>query len=217
MTADLQTEMSGLRREILALGGKVEQRLDLVIEALEHQAMDSAQTVIDGDDEIDDAEVAIEENCLRVLALWQPVATDLRFVLAVLRINTDLERIGDNIRSIAKRLKHMQTLDVPYRATLLIEMARGSRDMLRNSLAALSDADPSGCEQVRQSDDRIDDLQKEVFEWARQEIPAHVDNTDVVIDILSISRKLERVADMATNIAETVIFVYQGQVVRHQH
>ena len=136
--------------------------------------------------------------------------------MAVLRINSNLERIGDKAKTIAKRiidLTDCQPLSMP---AALIEMAHEARKMLSDALTALANEDADLCRHVRMSDDRVDALQKELFNWAHSEIPRHVESTHAVIDVLSISRALERIADLSTNIAEDVIFIVEGSVVRHR-
>ncbi len=215
MAIDLHKELLNLRREILNMGAVVEQRLRRVIEALEHFDSAVARDVRAADVEIDNIEIQIDSECLRVLALGQPVAGDLRFVLTVMRINSELERIGDYCRGIAKRIVNismMPAIDLP---DTLFELAAGAQQMLADALAALSNEDASLCRQVRRSDDRIDDLNREVFAWCRSEIPRDVENMDAAIEVLSIAQRFERIADVSAAIAGEVIFLVEGNVVRH--
>ncbi len=215
MAIDLPAELTGLRRDILTMGAAVEKRLNNVLTALRTQDVELAQTVRHGDRAIDEMELDIEMKCLHILALSQPVAGDLRFILAVLRINNDLERIGDLAKGISKRILDMcenAAIQIP---APLLEMSERSGRMTAEVLNALADDDAKACRRIRQDDDRIDDLQKEVFAWVHEEIPRDVNHTESVIDILSISRSLERIADQASNIAEDVIFLVEGTVVRH--
>ncbi len=160
-------------------------------------------------------DVGIESECLRILALSQPVAADLRLVLSVLRMNTDLERVGDEAKSIAKRVLDLQSSDPLPLPSMLREMADASKSMLGNALTALSEGDSDLCRRVRRADQQVDDLQKEVFAWVQEEIPRHVEATRSAIDILSVARRFERIADLSTNIAEDVIFLIEGAQVRH--
>ncbi|MFG0330704.1 MAG: phosphate signaling complex protein PhoU [Phycisphaerales bacterium] len=218
MATDIKTEMTGLRRNILSLGADVEHRVNRIVDAFVNMDIVAAREVRSGDNAIDRAEVDIEQECLRILALWNPVAKDLRFVLAVLRINTDLERIADQAKGIAKRLLERmdQSKPMPQPPKALYEMARGSAAMVHDVLSALADSDAAVSQRVRRSDQTIDDLNREVFAWVQAEIPAHVEETAAAIDYLSIARRFERIADHATNIAETVIFLAEGEVVRHK-
>ncbi|TVQ51486.1 MAG: phosphate transport system regulatory protein PhoU, partial [Phycisphaerales bacterium] len=173
--------------------------------------MAEAQTVRVGDDEIDAMDLDIERECLRLLSLTQPVATDLRFILSVMRINTDLERIADMAKSIAKRVIAMEQLPGTFEPPATMRaMATQTRRMLDDALAALANNDRSLCNNIRKSDDQVDDMLKEMFAWAQSSIQEDVEVTAFAINMLSVARKLERIADMATNIAEDVIFVIEG-------
>ncbi len=215
MAMDLEKALTGLRRDILAMGAVVEQRVQRAVHALLHHDMEEARLVRTSDREIDEMELQIEEECLRVLALLHPVAGDLRFVLAVMRINANLERIGDMAKGIAKRVIDLEQLrHVEFPDALRI-MTESTCRMLSEALVALSDRSTVIAYRVRNDDQRIDDLLKEIFMWAQREIPHHVENTEATIDTLSVARKLERIADVATNIAEDVIFFTEGSLVRH--
>ena len=212
----LTTELTELRKAILTMGAAVEQRLNQAIKAMLQHDHAAAETVRAGDDEIDEMEVRIEQECLRVLALSHPVAGDLRFVLAVMRINSNLERIADHANSIAKRvidLEHLPAIKVPE---ALLKMVVETREMFSGALKALADEDSVLARKVRRSDQRVDDLLKEIFAWVHQQIGESAESSDAVIDLLSVSRKLERIADVSTNIAEDVIFLTEGAVVRHE-
>jgi phosphate transport system protein len=216
MAIVLTTELIELRKAILTMGAAVEQRLNQSIQSMLQHDQAAAETVRAGDDEIDEMEVRIEQECLRVLALSHPVAGDLRFILAVMRINSNLERIADHAQSIAKRvldLEHLPAIKVP---DALLKMIDETRQMFTGALKALADENSELARKVRRSDQRVDDLQKEIFAWVRQQISDSVESSDAVIDLLSVARKLERIADVSTNIAEDVIFVTEGAVVRHE-
>lgn len=216
MSVQLVKELAQLRQHTLEMGAVVEQRVAEVIDALLSHDLREAQEVRHGDDEIDAMELDIEAECVRILALTQPVASDLRFVLAVARINTELERIGDMAKSIAKRVialsEHSGGLEIP---PALEEMASRSHQMLRDAIQALKTNDVALCNAIRVADDRVDDLLKELFDWAQSEIVSDVAVTAPAIDMLSVARKLERIADVTTNIAEDVIYLAEGHVVRH--
>ena len=215
MGTEIQKELVGLRRAILTLGASVESRVDQAFEAFMERNAEMAMAVRTGDKEIDRMEVDIEGECMRVLALLHPVASDLRLVLAVVRIDNDLERIADHAKSIAKRVLDLNTLppiDVP---ASIYTMARTALEMLSDALRALSDSDAALAQRVRETDEIVDNVQKEIFAWAEKTIPENVDQTRTVIDVLSVVRSIERIADLSTNIAEDVIFITDGEVVRH--
>ncbi len=216
MPIDLPRELIELRRAILTMGSVVEQRVEQAIRALMECDADLAETVRHGDREIDVMDVDIETECLRILALSQPMATDLRFVLSVMRINTDLERIGDEAKSISKRVLDLAQRGPVSLPPALVQMADASRRMLSDALTALAEEDAVVSRRIRRADQQVDDLQKEIFVWVQEEIPAHVEATPVAINILSVARRLERIADLSTNIAEDVIFLAEGSLVRHE-
>ena len=217
MAIDLKTEIVNLRRGLLAMGAATEQRLDFAVRALLEQDVAAAAAVKAGDNEIDAMEVDLETQCMKVLALGAPVAHDLRFVLSVVRISADFERIADLSRGIAKKVIRWSDSSRPVEVPgALADMAEASKTMLADVLAALSDEDPELCREVRRADRRVDDLNKEVVAGARQLIQDDVSRTAEGIDLMQIAQRLERIADITTNIAEDVIFLVEGRVVRHE-
>lgn len=215
MAIDLVRELTELRKAILTMGAAVEQSVRRSLEALLRRDVEVAQLVRSQDKEIDRMELDIEEECLRVLALSHPVAGDLRFVLAVMRINTNLERIADMAKSIAKRVIDLDRLSPTTVPASLEQMAAETQVMLADTLRALADQDAPLARRIRANDDRVDDLMKEVFSWVQAEIPNNISHTESAIDYLSIARKLERMADVSTNIAADIIFLSEGHLVRH--
>ena len=217
MAIDLQTEILTLRRNLLAMGAATEQRLSLATFALIEGNVEAARTVKGGDAEIDAMEVDLETQCMRILALGSPVAHDLRFVLSVIRISADFERIADLSRGIAKKVLRWGNGNGPTEVpAALADMASSASAMLGDVLAALSDEDVERCREVRRADRRVDDLNKEVVATSRQLIHDDVSRTAEAIDMMQIAQRLERIADIATNIAEDVIFLAEGRVVRHE-
>jgi phosphate transport system protein len=217
MSLDLKTEILNLRRGLLAMGAATEQRLEFTVRALLQSDVGAAQQVKTGDNEIDAMEVDLETQCMRVLALGSPVAHDLRFVLSVVRISADFERIADLSRGIAKKVLRWGNGNGPTEVPgALADMASSASAMLGDVLAALSDEDVERCREVRRADRRVDDLNKEVAATSRQLIHDDVSRTAEAIDMMQIAQRLERIADIATNIAEDVIFLAEGRVVRHE-
>jgi phosphate transport system protein len=175
-----------------------------------------ARKIIDEDIQIDRTEVEVEEECLKVLALHQPVAIDLRFIVAVLKINNDLERIGDLAVNIAERsyfLASQPEINVSFDFT---EMSNNTEAMLNKSLDALVNLSPALAHEVCISDDVIDNINRQMYLKIQDEIIKHPDRITALIHLLSISRHLERIADHATNIAEDVIYMIEGEIVRHK-
>ncbi|MFZ4722595.1 MAG: phosphate signaling complex protein PhoU [Phycisphaerales bacterium] len=216
MAVDLRNEMVDLRRNLLAMGAAVEQRVTRVIESMIEGDLSLAESVKAGDAEIDRMELELEASCMRLLALAQPVAGDLRLILSVIRISGQLERVADLARGIAKKLIKVSALDAIEIPGAMTDLAFATRTMLSDGLAALANEDAALCRQVRRSDPRVDDLYKEILIWGREEIPQHPEAAAAAIDVLTIAQRFERIADMTTNIAEDVIFLVEGRVVRHE-
>lgn len=216
MALDLKSEIVALRRSLLTMGAATESRVNLAVDAVVDTNLAAAERVKAGDAEIDQMEVEIENQCMRVLALGSPVAHDLRFVLAVVRISSDFERIADLSRGIAKKVIRWnaapEPVDVP---ASLADMAFATRAMMHRALEALATEDAESCREIRRADRRVDDLNKEVVAFARESIGTEPSRTGAALDFMQVAQRLERIADIATNIAEDVIFLSEGRVVRH--
>jgi len=211
----LEKAIDELKRLILALGADVEESVRLSVQSLTHRKSDQALKVIDADYEIDQREVFVEEECLKILALHQPVANDLRLIIAILKINNDLERIGDLSVNIAERAVYLSTeaqVELPFD---MQNMAEKVRSMLKRSLDSLVNRDDKLARQVCEDDDAVDDLNREMYVCVEQAIKKDPDNLNSYIQLLSASRYLERMADHATNIAEDVIYLVTGEIIRH--
>jgi phosphate transport system protein len=215
MAIDLHSELVRIRRELLTMGAMVEQRVEAGIAALASGDAAAAQRIRESDDEVDQMEVRIEQECMRVLALTQPVAKDLRLVLTVLRVNGELERIADLAKGIAKRtirLARQEAVSVPE---MVLEMARHTRGMLGEVLNGLSDLDADRCRGIGDTEQMVDTLHKSATAWVREEVARHPEAAAAVIDVMTISQRFERMADIVTCIAEDVVFLVEGRLVRH--
>ena len=215
MAKHLERQIDILKQKILFVGTLVEEAIAKAISALVNRDRNLAKQVIDEDSEIDRMEVDVEEEVLKILALYQPVAADLRFVVAVLKINNDLERMGDLARNIAKRvvfLTNGEKIDLPED---LRPMATMAQKMVKESLDALVNADTLLARRVRDADDDVDNMRRKVQDFCEKQIAAQPQHTELLMRLLSVSRHLERLADLATNIAEDVIYMIQGRDVRH--
>jgi len=208
-------EMTKLRRLLLTMSAEVEQRVHRALDGLVRHDLRSAEEVRYGDDEIDEMDLSIEAECLEILALHRPMARDLRFTLATLRTNQDLERMADLARSVARRSIKLEQRDAVQRPEVLRDLCEAVRAIVTDAMKALADQDEELCEHVRRADAEVDALYKSVFTWAAETLQEHGESAKAVIDILSIVRALERIADLAVNICETVIFSIEGTVVRH--
>ena len=217
MTRHIEHQIAQLKDSILRFGTIVEEAISRSNTALFRQDVDLAQKVMANDGEIDRLEVDLEEECLKVLALYQPVAADLRFVVAVLKINNDLERIGDLASNIAKTVSQLTTsgpFNLPEEISI---MAKQAEEMVKNSLDAVVQADPDLARQVRDDDDVVDAGRQAVRTLVMQQIKKNPEKVESLLQINSVSKHLERIADMATNIAEDVIYMVEGEIVRHRH
>jgi phosphate transport system protein len=184
--------------------------------AAEKQDVSLAQKVIDGDATIDMLEVEVEEECLKILALHQPVATDLRFIVAVLKINNDLERIGDLACNIASRARKMAALTTPPKAHIDFQGAETKVSMmLRKSLEALVNIDAELAKWVWAQDEQIDEINRSVHKQVISALKEFPDDVERLILLLSVSRNLERIGDHSTNIAEDILYMVGGEIVRH--
>ncbi|MBU3901922.1 MAG: phosphate signaling complex protein PhoU [Candidatus Thermoplasmatota archaeon] len=216
MTILFQRELEKIKKMILSLGAMVEERVRMAVKAIELRDANLAEKIIKSDYEIDELEVEVEEECLKILALYQPVAIDLRFLIAVIKINNDLERIGDEVVNIAHRVQTIairQRLDIPFDHSL---MAEKSESMLKKSLDALVNMDVDIALRVCSLDDEVDNMLSKAYDVVKQAIGKHPDRVGYLINLFLVSRHFERIADHATNIAEEVIFLIEGEIIRHQ-
>ena len=215
MAIHLQRELDQLKKRILSLGAMVEERVRMSLKAMKNRDSDLAERIINTDHEIDESEMEIEEECLKILALHQPVAVDLRFLSAVIKINNDLERIGDEAVNIAERVQIIskrEKLDIPFDFSVMAEKAE---IMLKTSLDAVVNLDLDLAVKVIISDDEVDSYQNKAYDVIKKAIETHPDRTGYLINLFLISRHLERIADHAQNIAEEVIYMIEGEIVRH--
>jgi phosphate transport system protein len=216
MTKHIERQIEGLKERILRVGTLVEEAISKSITALINHDSSLAQRVIMNDEEIDRMEVEVEEECMKILALYQPVAADLRFVVAVLKINNDLERMGDLARNIAKRVTQLEGGD-PYDLPPEIRMmATQAQEMVRQCLDAVVKRDPTLARQVREEDDIVDEARQRIQRRVLQGIKDRPENVENLLRINSVSKHIERIADMATNIAEDVVYMVEGDIVRHR-
>lgn len=211
----LMKEMEILKTMVLSLCGLVEENLWRAVRAFEGRDAALAEEAIAKDAEIDSREVELEEECLKALALHQPVAVDLRFIVSVLKINNDLERIGDLAVNIARRSRYLADQEEIDAVFDLSGMAAKVQDMLRRSLDSMVNMDAEAARVVLAADDEVDAIHRRTFKLFRDSVRKNPERIDGLTQILSTSNHLERIGDHATNIAEDVIYMVEGQVVRH--
>ena len=216
MARHIEHQIQQLKQLILRFGTIVEESINRSNIALFKKDVALARRVMDNDSEIDRMEVEVEEECLKILALYQPVAADLRFVVAVLKINNDLERIGDLASNIAKRVAQLENngpYELPHEIPL---MAKQAEEMVKKSLDAVVNGDPDLARLIREEDDVVDAGRQTVRKNMMEQIKQNPESVESLLRINSVSKHLERIADMATNIAEDVIYMVEGEIVRHR-
>lgn len=216
MTIHYQRAIDKLNRKIVNLSILVEENLHRAVQALDKRDRDLALKAIDEDDQIDDMEVEVEEECLKILALHQPVAVDLRFLVAVLKINNDLERVGDLAVNVAERAAFLATQKPVDLAFDFVKMAEKSQGMLRKALDALVNENPELARKVFILDDEVDAMNRDMYQLVQDGIVRNIEAMPSLIHLLSVSRHLERIGDLATNIAEDVIYMTTGEIIRHK-
>ena len=204
-----------MRQKLLTMGGMAEQAVERAVEGYRRRDAGLCRLVLDGEPAINTMEREIDELALDLLAMQQPMAVDLRFITAVMKINADLERVGDQAVNIAERV--LNSLDLPETdlPADIPRMANLARDMVRRALQAFIDARPEAAEEILKMDDLVDNMNREIHAAMIAHMKRVPDALQQALDALLISRNLERVADHATNIAEDVIFWIKGADVRH--
>jgi phosphate transport system protein len=211
----MQREIEKLKRQILALSAEVESDVRTAVRAVENRDSALAETVLSREALTNAMEVDVEEECLKILALYQPVAADLRYIVAVLKINHDLERIGDISVHIAERglfLCQQPKIEVPFR---LGHMADKTQAMLKKVLDAFVNMSETAAREVCAEDNEVDEINREIFHQVKQAVIDNPPMFERLLQIMHISRHLERIADHATNIAEDLIYLIEGRIVRH--
>jgi len=217
MTVHLQRDLDSLKKDIVHLGSLVQNSTQSVVEFLGTKSEQQLQDVLEYEDRINELEVDIEEHCLKVLALHQPVAIDLRFIIVIMKVNNDLERMGDQAVNISHRVKSlMDGPELPI-SLPIDEMTNAVQKMVSLSLEALVSQDPAIARKVVDMDDIVDDLNAQTYDLIRETIRANPSLVNSAMSMATISSNLERIGDLCTNIAEEVIFMVEGQVIRHQN
>lgn len=216
MSKHLERDLDNLQKDLLALAASVEEAIHKAIRALQERDVALAEEVIDGDNDIDNEENHVEEECLKVLALHQPVAVDLRRVASVLLINTDLERMADLAEDIAERalaLARWPAIPVPADLQRMTDLASS---MVRQALDAFVNLDAKLARLVCRLDDEVDRYNRSIINELIALMRRSPDSVEAGLSLFSATRHLERIADHATNIAEDVIYLVEGAIVRHR-
>ena len=212
-----EEELQALKNRLLNMGALVEERVHDATHALIDRRLDTAERIIASDQDVNDLQIEIDDRCLRLLALQQPMASDLRLITAAMKINADLERIGDQAVNIAEQVVRILA-HPPLKPIIdLPRMAEISERMTRESLDAFVRKDAKLARAILARDDEVDQLKDQVFRVLLTYMMADPGTIERALGLILISRHLERIADHATNIAEDVIFVVEAKDVRHHH
>jgi phosphate transport system protein len=210
-------ELAVLKERLLSMSERAESLVELSMEALYERDADKAQAVIDADRELDRLEVESEDLAISLLALQQPMARDLRFLIGAIKVSSDVERIGDHAVNIAQgviRLVAAHSVLPPVPS--LSEMSRSARIMLRDSLDAFIRADGAAKRAVKKADVNVDALHDGVFRVLLTHMMADARTITPCLELLLVSRNLERIADLATNIGEDAVYLAEGKQIRHR-
>lgn len=208
--------LARLKERVLQMSSQAEEAVGKAVEAFLARDKEAARAVVNGDSVIDTLEVEIADAVTNILALHQPVARDLRLVLAALKISNDLERVGDHAVNIAQSARSLAKIDRIDPEAELVEMAQCVRDMLASALTAFVQGDAALGREVCRRDDHVDALHRSVFQKWMSRMGESPDVIDAAMELMRVSRNLERVADLATNIAEDVVFLVEGKMIAHR-
>src|SRR5271154_856319 len=216
MQITFDEELAGLKEKILLMGSKVEEAIRLAMKSLVDRDSKLARQIIQSDRDINDLEIEVDEMCHRLLAMHQPVAGDMRFITSAMKINSDLERMGDLSVNIAERALTLNEV-APLKPFIDIpRLANITQEMVKVSLDSLVNRDPKMARQVCERDDEVDNLNDQIIRELISYMLEDRANIKRALDLILVSRHLERIADHATNVAEDVIYMVQGKDVRHR-
>jgi len=216
MAKHFDKELERLKKLIYSLSAKVDENLELAVKSFQENDVELAQKVIDGDRLIDELEVEVEEECLKTLALYQPVAIDLRFIIAVMKMTNDLERIGDLAADIAKNGMAINQAASPKIPLDLHQMTYLVKAIVRKSLDALVNIDAYLAREVIKDDDEINAMKTEMKAEIVAALKREPEHAESLITLLAVTHRLERIGDHACNISEDVIYMVEAEIIRHQ-
>ncbi len=208
-------ELNQLKEKLLRMSSLAEAAISSSVKALVDRDANLAASVVDSDDAINMLEIEIDELSLRLLALHQPQAGDLRFITSTMKINNDLERIGDLAVNIAQLVKYIMRSPALKSISEIVKMASGAQDMLRDSLNAFVNGDAKLAEDVCRRDDTIDNLNRKIFMDLLDLMLKEKKAIEQALDLILVARNLERIADHSTNICEDVIYIIEGKIIKH--
>ena len=216
MKKHYREELGILKETVLRMGGLVEQMTHRAIQALVERKIEMLAEVSAMEAQVNQLHIDIDEICLEMIALRQPTAADLRFIAAAMKINTDMERIGDQAINITERAEHLLTVPPVKPLIDIPRMAETAKEMLRDALDAFVNGNDELAYETIKKDDLVDQLKDQVFRELLTYMMADPSTIPRALDLILVSRHVERIADHATNICEDVIFMVKGKDVRHQ-
>ena len=208
-----------LKHKLVEMGSLVQHVVSSSINALSNDNKDLARETVQDDERVDRLEVEIDELVLKLLALQQPMAIDLRFLITALKINNDLERMGDQATNIAQSVIHMESVDLKRLDTShdFENMERSVLEMVQKTIDAFTTGNVEMARSVIGQDDEVDDLNKLIIDKLVDHLRGNPTDADQCIALLLITRNLERIGDLCTNIAEDVIYYIEGKIIKHTH
>ena len=210
-----EDELDRLKESLVRMAGLAEDQVDRAVNALLARDADSAQIVIERDAEIDELEMSIDNQAIQLLALQQPMARDLRFITMAMKIGNDLERVGDHAVNIAENVGYIVAAPPLPHLPELEEMTSLATEMLNDALDSFVRADSSQALDIGRRDDRVDELHENVFRIVLTHMMEDPRRIGAGLDLILISRNIERIADLATNVAEDVVFMVEGRIIKH--
>ncbi len=215
MARHFELELDQLRTLLIRMGSLVEEQIDYAVKAITEADESLANFVIERDKKVDEFDIAIDQRCMSIFALSQPVAIDLRLLMAALKINNELERIGDIAKNLGERVPALLQYSDFVNRTPLRRMANAAREMVKHSIDSFVNNDPEQAKLVLTSDDVVDSFDREIFTTMIEKMKESPDNIAPASHLMIISRHIERLADHATNIAEDVIFLVNAKIIKH--
>ncbi|MBL6692227.1 MAG: phosphate signaling complex protein PhoU, partial [Pseudomonadales bacterium] len=215
MSKHLDRDISSLRDHVLELGQRVAEMIEKSILMIQNYDRVLVQEIYSTEESINDMEVDVEEECLKILALHQPVAEDLRFLIVVLKVNNDLERMGDQVVNVAERIEYIADKQRVVADLKLTIMADLCANMVNEAIMALTQRDVAKAKEIVLLDDELDSLHARTYEQLTKVMMDRPESITPALSLLTISSNLERIGDLATNIAEEIIFMEEGEIIRH--
>lgn len=214
MHRNFHHEIDQLQQRLLIMSSMVEDRVRKACSVIESENIELSETIIQSDWEIDEMEIEIEEECLKIMALYQPVARDLRLLVTVIKINSEMERIGDYAVQICKRVRRLSDFERPKFAFNFQEMTNKVMRELQTSIDALVHQDVTAAKQIFLLDHDINDMRSRAYKLIVKEMARAPEHAVAFLNLYLVVRHLERIADRATNIAEDIIYMVEGEIVR---